>query len=293
MVIIISIIFFLFPIFSFPLIILAFLLDKNYKHKIIYAVLLALLAAILLYYFIPDSSKDLYRYYTIMGRLSNLSLNDFFIYMSGRTEPLANIYFYIFAKTGNNNLIMIVTTLISYGLIYYVIFNHQKVAKLSNLDFNVIFLFILSVLYLVDDITGIRFCIARLLVFLALYLDLFKGKKNTWIILLYLISMLIHTSCIVFVLARLFMKISKNKFNICTFLFLLLIAMSPQLIITASSYLSNVPFLSSLSAKAQEYLNLNAGLYSMFVLQIIIAIVLYIILLYAKTKKHCYSFLFT
>ncbi len=283
-IILITTLFFFFPIISIPCLIIFFLFEKNIKRKKYYAILIAIIISIVMYYFVPDISKDLYRYYIIMRRFANMPFNVFLAYITNSTEPLSNLYFYMISKTGNNNLIMIITTLISYGLIYAVLFNHQEKTKLSNFDFNIVFIFMLSVFYLVDDITGIRFCLARLILFWTLYQDLFKGKKNMTILLLYPISILIHTSCIIFVFARILMFLSKNKFNIKIFFLLLMLILSPQIIISMSSYLSNISFLSSLSIKANEYLHLNAGFYPMFILQVIIAILLYITLIYSKEK---------
>ena len=284
MIVFISTLFFLLPFISLPVIVSAFLLDNNFKHKKLYMIFLAISASILMFYFTPDSTKDLYRYYIMMGKLSNLTISDFLIYLSSRTEPLSNIYFYIFSKIGNYNYIMIMTTLLSYGLIFYVLFDHQKKVKLYNQDFNIIVICMFAIFYLVDDISGIRFCIGRILFFLALYLDLYKNKKSFLTLILYLITPLIHSSCIILVFIRLMMLLLKNKFNLKTLICMVLLSISPQIIIKMASILSNVPVLSSLGSKAEAYLSLNAGFYPMFVLQIVIMILLLILLLYLK--KH-------
>lgn len=287
MIILISILFFLFPFLSLPIILVLFFVDKNFKHKRIYVIFLAILASLLLYYFTPDPSKDLFRYYIIMGKLSAFSISEFWMYLTSRVEPVSNIYLYIFSKIGNFNLIMIATTLISYMLIFHVLFDHQKKVKLSNQDFNIILVFMFSVFYLVDDITGIRFCLARIVFFLALYLDMYKNNKKLYVKFLYLLSLLIHSSCVIFIVLRIFLKFIKNRFNIKTFLFLTVLSISPQVIIKMASVASKISFLSTLSVKAEEYLNLNAGFYPMFILQIIVMLFLFIVLIFLK--KNCKS----
>ena len=284
MIILFSVLFFLFPILSMPLILLAFFNEKKIRYKKYYAFLIAVFAGILLFYFIPDSSKDLYRYYIIMNRLSIMSLNNFITYLTSRVEPLSNIYFYVFSKFSSINIIMFATTLISYGLIFYVLFEHQKKEKLANLDFNIITIFALSVFYLVDDITGIRFCLGRLIFFVALYLDMYKNKRSISTLILYTITPLIHSSCLIFVIIRVIITLLKNKYNIKTFLILWFVSLSPTFIIKFANTFSNIPLFSSLGSKAEEYLSLNAGFYPMFILQIIIMFFLFFVLLY--TRKH-------
>ena len=282
MLLFVSLLFFIIPILAFPIVFISFLLDKNTAHKKIYAFFLIILAAILLYYFIPDPSKDLYRYYIIMNKLSLMDLHEFYVYLTSRVEPLANIYFYIHSKLGNHNLIMITTSLISYSMLFYVLFNHQKNIKLINLDFNIIFIFMISVFYLVDDITGIRFCLARLIIYIALYLELYKGEKGLFVILLYCLAPLVHTSCLIFIIVRFFLYFIHYKFNIKTFFCLFLVSLTPNFIIKFARFFSGIPIFSSFEAKAIEYLELNAGFYPMFILQVIIMIFLIIILIYIK-----------
>lgn len=284
MITLVSLLFFLLPILAFPLLIVAFLLDKNMLHKKIYSIFIAIEAAIILYYFIPDPTKDLSRYYTIMNRLSFMSIGDFWIYLTSRVEPIANIYFYFFSKIGNHSWIMVGTTLISYFLINYVLFDYQKKRNINNQDFNMIYIFMLCTFYLVDDITGIRFCLARLIFFVALYLDICKNNKTLKVKLLYLLSPLIHSSCIIFLIIRILCHFIKYKFNLKIFLVLVICSISPQIIMKIAHTASNIPFFSSLSAKAEEYLSLSAGFYPMFVVQIIIMLFLFFCLLYVRNR---------
>ena len=197
------------PFLATPFVIMGLFLDKSMKNKKIYAIMLAILIALLLYYFIPDESKDLSRYYTIMGQLSTKSIGELWEYALVRDDPMSWTYFYTISKLGNHNLVMIFTTLISYSILFYVVFDHQKKAKISNLDFGMVLVFMLSTFYLVDDITGVRFCIGRLVFFLALYLEMYKGVKKRRAIALYIISALMHSSCILFIGLRILLKIMK------------------------------------------------------------------------------------
>lgn len=280
----ITILFFFLPVFSLPLVLLALILESDNKRKLWYAILIGIFVAILLYYLIPDESKDLYRYYILMGKNYNAPFGEFLLSLTTKTEPISNIYFYLFSKTGNYNLITIFTTIISYGIILYILFSQQKTNRTSNLGFNIILFLSFSTIYLIDDITGIRFCIGRLLFTLAIYLDLYKKKRNILTSLLYLSSALVHTSCIILILLRLFHKMTKEKFNIVTLLLVAAVSLSPTILLSASANLSNIPFLTTLSDKAAEYLELNAGLYSMFILQIILAIIFTFILCWIRKK---------
>lgn len=285
MIIVISTLFCIMPFFSLPFVVFGFLSSEKLSHKKIYAMCMAIAVSILLYYFIPDITKDLHRYYIIMKKLSVMEISEFGAYLASKMEPLSNIYFYIFAKIGNYNLIIVVTTLISYCILFCVLWEHQKDINLSNIDFNIVFIFMVSTFYLVDDITGIRFCIARLIFYLALYFDLYKENKKIYIKLLYIVSTLIHSSCIIFLLIRILFSFTKNKFNIKTFFALFLVSISPNILIKLANVTSKIYFFSTLSQKAEEYLSLNAGLYPMFILQLVIMMLAFILLLYTRKRN--------
>ena len=284
MIAIISIIFFFFPVFSILPIFLGLSLDKKYER--IYAIFFSIIVAIILYYMIPDTDMDLYRYYRTMNEFSNMSLMKFWQAYGTSAELLANFVLFLFSKFHNNSLIMVFTTLTSYGIIFYILFDYLKITKLGKIERLSILCFVLSTFLIVYNITGFRFCLARLIFFLAIYLDYFKNQKNIITKILYIIPIFIHSSSVTLVLVRMFMFLFKNNIGFKETIIILLISISPNYIIAILSHFTNISFLSTLSSRAEIYLSgAYSGMSNIYLLQLALMFFLLGIVLYEKKKR--------
>ncbi|MBO5530139.1 MAG: EpsG family protein [Bacilli bacterium] len=286
MVLIMSFLSTILPIIVLPLVLLFLMIEKNNHNKKIYCVIFAIIVSFILYNFKPNQSLDLYRYYKLMDSFSLLDFSSFFKYLTSNIEPISNLLFYFFSKTNDNNLLIYFISLISYLIQIYIIFDYQEKKELSNGKFNVIIIYFLSTFQIIYYISGVRFCLARLLFFLALYQDFYKGKKGILIILLYMIPVLIHQSMLILLIFRLLLLINRNKFDFKFIIFFLLMFIIPNLIFNFTDQLSSsFSFLGLLSQRTEGYLNSGNNFSNIYKLQLCLLIIMIIYTLLIKYKK--------
>lgn len=279
MVAITILIFIIFPVFSLALILMGLFFDKKYQK--IYAFLFSIWMGILVYYLKPDKSLDLYRYYEIMKTYKIYSFSIFLKkYLLG-TEPLSKLFLYIISKTGNFNLLPFITSIISYNILFYIFFDYIKDKKITFLERTLLLLFILSS-FIVVYIIGIRYVLSRLVFFLALYLDLYKNK-NKKAILLYLISLLLHSGIIICILCRIFLLLTKGKLKIKELIIIIILGLSRNLIFKFINLLSNISILSTLSKQLSNYsVTTYSEFQNMYFLQFFTLTLIGLFLIYLK-----------
>lgn len=275
-----------FPILSLPLVILLMVSNKKLNNKKYYAFLFSLIIAMLLYKMTPRTTMDLYRYYQMMDIYSIMEPKLFFQQVFLDVEPLMNIVFYIFSQFGNNNLIIVFTTIVSYAILFYIVFDYQKKIQLSNFRLNIILIYFVSTFVIISNITGIRFCLARLIFFLALYFDLYHNKKGIGVVLLYVLPILIHESLFALLLLRLILFFNKNKIDFKIITFGIIFIMFPNLIPTMLEIISkNFVFLSKFSDKAHNYMQYGNKFDNIYILNLTLTLFVFFIILIIKSKK--------
>ena len=285
MIVLISILAILFPIFSLPIIVLCMFFEKNIRKKKFYCIIFSVVISFITYIYIPNDTMDLHRYYVFMDSLKNFNLMDFMQEYLFNAEPLMNFIFYIFAKTNDNHLIMIFVTLFSYYVHFYIIFDYQSEKKLSNSKFNVVLLFFISI-FLIQSLTGIRFMIAKTVFFLALYFDFYKNKRDIITIFLYILPIFIHQSSIILLLFRVLMLLNHNKIDYKFLLLFIIIFISPSIILNLSETISsNSSIFSLLNQRASSYLNEGNTAANIYKLQFSLLIFLILTCTYIKLKK--------
>lgn len=274
------------PFLSLPIILCFLFASKNIKTKQIYSILFSISIGFVLYKMVPRETMDLYRYYDIMNLYSKLSYGDFINNFLFNIEPLINTFFYIFSKFNDHNLIIVFTTFISYLILFYIVFDYQKNIKLSNLKINIILFYFLSVFLIIYNITGIRFCLARLIFLLALYLDFYKNKKGILLILLYILPVFFHQSAFLLLILRLLLLLNKNKFDFKLFIFSVVIFIFPSYMVNIFSMLfGGSSYLIGLLDKATKYVGYGNAFANIYKLQLTLTGFIGIVLLIMKFKK--------
>lgn len=270
------------PIISIPILIFGLIFDS--KNQKIYALMLSISVGLLVYQLLPDTSLDLYRYYQIMDVYKEYSIVEFLEQFLQGSEPLAKFYIYLISKTGRFNLLPMITSIISYNIIFYIFFDYIKDKKISVLERLLLILFILST-FIVVYLIGIRFVLARLVFFLALYLDLYKRKKALPIFL-YFISLLLHSGIIICIICRLFLLFTRGCLRIKEIILIFFLAFSSSFVLSFFGILSNIPILSTLS---QQLVNYSATGYAdgqiLYILQFFSMIVIGLFIIYLYLHK--------
>lgn len=215
MVQIVSILTILFPIFTFPIVLLGFFMDQ--KYKLVYLILFALILSIIAYTLEATIGLDLAVYFAKMQDISQLTINEFAIYLQGRTEPIFEVLLYLVSLTGNYHILPIITTFTIYFIYLYIVYDYSKKNNISKKYFTLSIIMILILLRFIYTISGIRNPLA-IAIFAAIFYNdvyIYKSKKIKYIFL-YIIPFFIHNSIIILVLIRvfaLFITSQKNKFG--------------------------------------------------------------------------------
>lgn len=285
MITVFGFLFSIFPIISLPLTLFAMFFTKNTNIKRIYVFMFAVSISLILFHCIPNNTTDLSRYYKMIDSYSFIPLTEIFETFFSKPEPISYLLFYIISMLGNHSYLMLITTLVSYIILLYIIFDYQKEKKLSNTKFNIVLIYFLCTFLIIYHITGVRFCLARLTFFLALYLDMYKGNKKIYVKILYLIPVLIHISSITLLLIRLLLFINKNKFNIKSFIIILLVSLSPRILYVLTDVLSNFGLFSYISQRLNDYSSVKNEFANIFLLQVALMIFMFLLILWIKLKK--------
>lgn len=199
---------FLHPIISILInLILIYFSPKEIRK--ISAFFLALNLGIIAYFTNPLPSDDLYRHYESMNLIKNL---DFFeIFNSSYSLVYFNtIIMYIISLTGLFGLYPMLYVSIGYYLLFYMVLEYSEKNHNSKQDILMMILFVFSIFIFRDFISGLRNQFAFILCSFAIYIDYFKNKtliRN----LIFILSLFIHTSVIIVILAFTIYKLLEDK----------------------------------------------------------------------------------
>lgn len=151
----------------------------------------------------------MYRHYESMNLIKNL---DFFeIFNSSYSLVYFNtIIMYIISLTGLFGLYPMLYVSIGYYLLFYMVLEYSEKNHNSKQDILMMILFVFSIFIFRDFISGLRNQFAFILCSFAIYIDYFKNKtliRN----LIFILSLFIHTSVIIVILAFTIYKLLEDK----------------------------------------------------------------------------------
>lgn len=176
----------------------------------------------LMYYCVsPTSDFDLYRHYEIYSYIRDINVHDIFKKLNAssyvallfniyvESSPAYILYVFFLSRIGGSHLLILITNILVYGIVFYIIYDIGKKNGISDKKINLAIVFMLiAINYL--DISGIRNILAISVILLGLYWDLILKKNRIMCIALYVIACLLHMSVIILVFLRLILLI-KNK----------------------------------------------------------------------------------
>lgn len=267
MIFITTIMFFIYPILTFPIIILGALRDRKYRN--IYMIFLAFDIALISLNLDPKKyGLDLNVYFSIMDNIKNISWNTFFEIYVNQKEILTNLLFYVFASIGNYNLWTFFVTFFCYSSLFYIVSDYAGIKKINNKQFILVVGICILFYNNISAITGLRNSLAINIFTLALYFEYFRKKKNIVYKILYLIPCTIHMSMIIGIIIRLIIPFYKGKNKKYILIALIVYAISPTMIINFASKLGNTAMFSDIYEKTNTYIgeSRNNILNNMYVL---------------------------
>lgn len=246
-------------IFFVILIIVSNLISKclNIKETKKILMLYIFILSVLGYFFCPYKSADLYYIKNLINtNLINKNFRDIFVMFQDLGYQLYYIYYWIFGKLGNTNLLPAVTAMFFYSNIFYILYKSCDKFGLSPKTMSRTLLFFMAGGQFLEVISGIKSMFAFSVVALCCYKEFFENKSFLFNLPLYLFAALMHDAALVAVGIRfvylIFQKEDRIIYKIGHYIifgiFLLFtFKYGKEIIISASS-------------KGQHYI--NAGAYS-------------------------------
>lgn len=281
LLLLIALIFVIFPFFSIPLII--YQLFRSRRYRVFYGILLAFAVGIIVYHIVPTAEMDLSRYYSYLDELKQSSFSGGIAQIWSKSDPLSYSFMFIISYFSSNNFVPLVTALIGYGIYFYIIFDYSKIKELTTLTTGLAIMYFFAIYNIINSFTGIRFGLGISIFLLALYLDVVKKRRKISLIL-YIITPLIHSSTITLLLIRLIVRVFKDNSSWVQYALIFLIGFSTPLLKFVSDALSAIPFLEIVSTRAEFYLqpSFPSGFWYPFNIAITVATLVILLLLYKK-----------
>lgn len=200
------------------------------KHKLIYAIFISFVLAIIAYNYVPPISDDLYRHhqdvYNIMG-MQDSDIVNMFLLSSDKGELLSKI---VVAKTGNVNLLQFGITFLTYILIFLLIIKMTKGKEYSTFSFLLSSLFAIVTISYITVISNLYFTLSILFFCFAIY-EYYINNKKIVPMLFVLLSFLLHSSMIVAIVILLMYIFCKNKLSFKSLLLLVIMLLSINVVI--------------------------------------------------------------
>ena len=145
------------------------------------------------FFYKPYITADLYRIFEQMDYFSSMDFdlfwNDFVLESS---TPIARLLFWLFGKTGINELLPAFSALFCYSLIFYVVRKTKQLYDISNQTVAIVLFFIMTTSMYISVIGGIRMMIALSMLTFSYFRVTVENKIKIIDILFFIASIFIH-----------------------------------------------------------------------------------------------------
>ena len=206
-------IFLIIPILGLPIYFLFYLFDKE-KKGILYSCLIGLSLGLIAYYFDPKMSHDLFRHQEVVNQITGMNFLDFIKSIPNfNLEIIPMLYSYFISLFHNIDLLQFFVVSIGYSIIFYILYDYRKRKNLDKLTFLVTTLFTFFGFQHLYFISGLYCYIAIILFSLALYNEYVKGVNSKKTMIIYILTLFIHTSMFLPFAVLIIYKLFKNKLN--------------------------------------------------------------------------------
>ena len=183
--------------------------NKIKKYLNYYLVILTIMG----FLFIPDPSKDLYRWLTLSEGWKNLPIKDFITDVAfASSTPIAYIYIYLARLTNINGILPAFCSFIFHYNIFSIIKKTSEKYHYSGKAIAISLLFFMCMGRLLEAISGVRSMVAVSILANCFVTELIKGRFLVRTIILEIIACMIHPLAIaVYALRLLFVSIQKDS----------------------------------------------------------------------------------
>lgn len=213
-----------------------------------------------MYFLISFSDEfDLYRHYEYLSIVKTMTLKEINACDSGvisilyAQEPGYVFLLWIVSKIGIKELLPVFTGFTVYAVNVWILIKEKDRNNLSGFSFRLSFVFmLLTVDYL--SISGIRNVLAATIFMYAFYNECILKERRVLSIVLYIFSVSIHTSIIIYIGVRILLFFYKKKFKIVINIFLLSIfSVLPLLLESLYLVFDDFPFIIHILKMYEKY----------------------------------------
>lgn len=194
--------------------ILFFLIIKksNTKHVKLAIISFVIILTVMAFLYNPLKTADLYRIQeALKSHYLPMATTTLFEKIADSNTPVANIYYFIIAKTGNVRLMPAITALIYYSIVCYIAYDNAKEKKYSSSILASSILMFMSFGQFLEVISGIRTMLSFSIISYCVYEEQNKNKRVLFHIPIYIIASLIHPVGLIASLVRITAYILKES----------------------------------------------------------------------------------
>lgn len=254
------------------------------------------LLSVLAFYFEPNETDDLTRYYSqinylreygfdYLQRCFNEGINDWNVYR------VCGYYFYFISKLPSNSFLPAITIFISYGLLFLVIY---KVANKFNVSKGNLFLalmFFLSTYWFYDTASGIRNGLVFSVIFTCAYYMLYERKHVLLCFVGCILSCFMHSAGIILIGIIIITYLTINMSSKFLNIILVFGLAAGGWFMDYLAGISDNEYIQSIAGKAEHYISgssINMG--TAFIVNVVTYVIVLIVMLYAShiiKKSNC------
>ena len=185
------------------------------RHRMAYIFCIAFAFAMFAYSYQAIVETDIVRYWSFIEADGQLGFKEMLVkgrYGIARGEYLfvINAVFWFFGKIGLPRMVPALSTFIVYYISFYITvrIGSDHEARRSALLFYIMFCVVALNFYSISN--NVRNIMAFQLMSLAVFRDVYEKKRNLWTYILYVLPLFIHTSSVLLLLFRVFLRIEKR-----------------------------------------------------------------------------------
>lgn len=156
------------------------------------------------------SSGDLSRYAAMVASYEYIPFDHIFQTALGNYY-LSAIWFWLIAQTGYPPLLQVTSVFVEYAILAYLLFDYAEQNHLKNSQVILGCFLILCLIPFFFSVSALRSTPTLLIGVLAIYLELYKGKRNIWVLILYIAPCFIHSTGFALLTCRLLYGLLKDK----------------------------------------------------------------------------------
>ena len=257
------------------------------KNEYISFIFLVLALAFMAFNVVPNETDDLARYYNTLDSLRSGGW-DLFVQMvknndsNWRSLPICGLYFYFCSLFPQNEFMPAITILITYGIMYFVLYKAAQKYNVSKSYLFISALFLLSTYWYYDTCSGVRNGLAFAIIIGCAYYQ-FVEKKNIFLCIIgYLIAFGLHSASVILIsLIILTVIMSKNSAKFVN-LFLIFGLLMGGAVISYIAEISDNEFIMLLADKAYRNVDREFDYHTYYAVNITVYIVTAVIVLYCS-----------